>query len=170
MIDWDAYILGETEQEIAIDSSQDNETAILQLLNQSQNTLDIFTRDLEPRLLNTPVFSEACRRLATLHDRSKIRILVIDPDYVIKHGHRLLDLSRRLTSSIEIRKAHEDYARKPESFYIADGRGWLHRKLASRYEAMVNFYDPLAAKGMLKEYNQIWEHSKQYIDFKRLYI
>jgi phenylalanyl-tRNA synthetase beta subunit len=170
MPDWSSYKLGEHSNDIAIDTSEDNQAAAVHLVNQGDRSLDIFSRDLEPRIFDTPEFADATRGLAIKTRDLHIRILVIDPDYIIKHGHRLIELARRLTSHMEIRKVHEDYCNNPESYLIVDRRGLLHRKLATRYEAVVNFNNPMTATELHNQFTEIWDRSKQYMDFKRLYI
>lgn len=170
MPDWSAYTLGEYSDDVVIGTSEDNHTAALHLVNQGGRSLDIFSRDLEPRIYDNSEFADAVRSLAIKTRELHVRILVIDPDYIIKHGHRLIELARRLTSHMEIRKVHEDYCNIPEAYLVVDRRGLLHRKLASRYEAIVNFNNPMMATELHNQFTEIWDRSKQYMDFKRLYI
>lgn len=170
MPDWSSYTLGEHTDDIVIDSSEDNQAAALHLVNQGGRSLDIFSRDLEPRIYDIPEFIDAVRSLAIKTRDMRVRILVIDPDFIIKHGHRLVELARRLTSHMEIRKLHEDYCNNPEAYLVVDNRGVLHRKLATRYEAVVNFNKPITATELYNQFTEMWERSKQYMDFKRLYI
>ena len=170
MPDWSEYTLGETSGDIVIDSSEDNQTAAIRLVAQGSRSLDIFSRDLEARIFDNMEFADAVRALAVKTRDMHVRILVIDPDPIIKRGHRLVELARRLTSHLEIRKVHEDYCNNPESYLVVDNRGLLHRKLASRYEAVVNFNNPMTATELHHQFSEMWERSKQYMDFKRLYI
>lgn len=170
MPDWSEYKLGKDSDDVLMDSTEDNFEAALSLVKQAENTLDIFTWDLEPRVYNNSQFSEAVKNLCLKNKNVRVRILVIDPDYVIKHGHSLINLSRRLTSYIEIRKVHEDYASILTTYLIVDHRGVLHKKIATRYEGAVNYNLPMHATDLLKTFNEIWEKSKTYIDFKHLGI
>lgn len=170
MPDWSEYTLGENSGDIVIDTSEDNQAAAIRLVSQGRRNLDIFSRDLEARVYDNMEFADAVRSLAIKTRDLHVRILVIDPDFIIKHGHRLVELARRLTSHMEIRKVHEDYCNNSESYLVVDGRGLLHRKLASRYEAVVNFNSPMTATGLRHQFTEMWERSKQYMDFKRLYI
>jgi hypothetical protein len=170
MPDWSEYTLGEESGDIVIDTSEDNQAAALRLVSQGQRSLDIFSRDLEARIYDNMAFADAVRALAVKTRDLYVRILVIDPDFIIKRGHRLVELSRRLTSHMEIRKVHEDYCNNPEAYLVVDNRGLLHRKLASRYEAVVNFNNPVTASELHHHFTEMWERSKQYMDFIRLYI
>ena len=170
MPDWSEYTLGEHNTDISIETSEDNQAAALHLVSQAGRNLDLFSRDLEPRIYDNPEFTDAVRALAVKTRDMHVRILVIDPDFIIKHGHRLIELARRLTSHMEIRKVHEDYCNNPEAYLVVDNRGLLHRKLGSRYEAVVNFNNPMRATGLHHQFTEMWERSKQYMDFKRLHI
>ena len=170
MPEWTDYKLGEHADDIPIDSSEDNQAAALHLVSQGGRSLDIFSHDLEPRIYDTPDFTDAVRALAIKTRDMQVRILVNDPDFIIKHGHRLIDLARRLTSHMEIRKLHEDYCNKPEAYLVVDKRGLLHRKLASRYEAVVNFNNPMTATELYHHFSEMWERSRQYMDFRQLNI
>lgn len=170
MPDWLEFELGVNSDDIVIDAHEDNQAAALRLVSQAGRSLDIFTRDLEPRIYDNADFADAVRALAIRTRDLHVRILVIDPDFIIKHGHRLIELSRRLTSHMEIRKVHEDYCNNPEAYLVVDKRGVLHRKLASRYEAVVNFNNPRQATDLYQQFTEMWDRSKQYMDFKRLYI
>lgn len=170
MPNWSSYKLGEQTDDIAINTSEDNAEAALSLVSQGGRSLDIFSRDLEPRIYDNSEFYDAVRALAVSTRDMYVRILVIDPDFIIKHGHRLIELARRLTSHMEIRKVHEDYCNNPEAYLVVDKRGLLHRKLATRYEAVVNFNNPMSATELHNQFTEMWERSKQYMDFKRLYI
>lgn len=170
MPNWSEYKLGEEGDDVLMNSTEDNFEASLSLVKQAEHTLDIFTRDLETRIYNNSQFSDAVKDLALANKSVKIRILVIDPDYAIKHGHSLITLSRRLPSYIEVRKVHEDYASIPAAYLIVDHRGVMHRNIATRYEGTVNYNLPMRASELLRTFNEIWDKSKTYIDFKHLNI
>ncbi len=167
---WAAFQLGENSEDIIIKSSDDNRQLAIQLVGEARHRLDVFSRDLDPRIFDNPEFIETIRSLTINDSKARIRFLVIEPDKAIKLGHRLLDLSRRLSSSVEIRKVHEDYGANPECYLIVDGRGLLHRKLASRYEGIANFNNPTEASYLEHHFNEVWERSSPELDFKQLHI
>lgn len=170
MTDWSAYQVGQDSDDIVITSSDDNMHAAHQLVEQAHSQIDIFSRDLDARVYDNSIFTDAIKRMISASPRAKVRILVIDTDAGTKHGHRLIELARHFTSYMEIRKVHEDYAANPETYLTVDRRGLLHRKLASRYDGIVNFNNPHRAATLTDHFDEVWERSKQHIDFKRLYI
>ena len=170
MTDWSDYQLGENSDDIVIESSEDNMHAAYRLVQQAHSQIDIFSRNLDPRIYDNSEFADAIKGMISASQRARVRILVIDTDPSTKHGHRLIELARHFTSYMEIRKVHEDYAANPEVYLTVDQRGLIHRKLASRFEAVVNFNDPHHARTLGDHFEEVWERSKAHIDFKRLYI
>jgi len=167
---WQDLQLGQSHDDIVIDSSEDNRILSTKLANQAMYQLDVFTHNLDARIYDHADFIEAVRSIAVHNERAKIRFLVIEPDFATKHGHRLIELARRLTSSIEIRRVHPDYAAYSECYLLADRRGVIQRKLASRYEAIVNFNNPALASELSGHFKEVWERSQPETNFKRLYI
>ena len=125
MTDWATFELGSHSDDIVIDTSEDNMSAACRLVEQAHAQIDIFSRDMDGRIFNHSSFTDAVRGMITSSPRAKVRILVIAPDFATKHGHRLIELARHLTSYMEIRKVHEDYASNPEAYLVVDRRGLL---------------------------------------------
>lgn len=169
-MDLTGFKLGENSDDIVLESRHDNVAAALALIGQARSSIDIFTRDLEPRVLDNSEFSDALKNFALTSPHTKIRILVNEPDMAVKDGHRLIHLARRLTSYFEIRKTHADYAMNPAAFLIADERGILLRSVATYYAGIANFNAPLKANELLRFFDDAWIHSRQYTEFRRLYI
>jgi len=164
------YEIGNSHDELHIDSSEDNHKFALKLVTQARHSVDIFTQDLAARIYDESKFITALRELALRNKHAMVRVLVINPERTIKQGHRIIELARRLTSSIELRHVPEDFRSDPQSYLLADVRGVLHRNDASRYEATVDFNAPLRGRELANHFNGIWEHSPLVLEFKRLYI
>ena len=149
-------------------SFADNRQAAVQLVNQARRSLAVFARDLEPTIYDTAEFIAAVQQLALRSRYSRIRIVVIDPVPAIKNSHRLIELTRRLSSYMEIRRASEDHAKLSESFLISDDTGLLYRPLASRYEGFADPHDPLEARSRLRQFDDIWAQAQPEQEFRRL--
>ena len=140
------------------------------MAQQCRESMEIFSRDLDAPLYDSVPFLEALGNLCRGNHNARVRILVQDPVAPIKHGHRLIELARRLSSSIELRQPHPDYRRCNEAFLIADGCGLIHRPLADRYEGSASFYDPVNAQRKLDFFTEVWERSEAHPEFRRLHI
>ncbi len=170
MVMFDQYVLGVSESEQELEGIEAVGGAALALAGQAGQTLEIFTRDLDPRLYDTPEFADACARLACNGRRARIRILLMDENPVVRHGHRLVELSRRLSSFIHIRLVHEDYRHCTHAYLVADGRGYCYREQGDRYQAVINFNDVLRARELVDEFNEVWEHSQPSAELRRLHL
>ncbi|MDX1443695.1 MAG: hypothetical protein R3270_07955 [Gammaproteobacteria bacterium] len=153
-----------------IETRSDSRDAAIELAKIARRTLAIFTQDMEPGVLDDPEFVDLVKELALGSRFARVNILCVDITRAIKEGNRLLDLSRRLTSFVEIREPHKDFKGMQEAFIIADETGLLHRKLGGRWDGFVNTSDPMLAREKLKLFNDIWQRSDQHSDTRRLGI
>ncbi|HEX7029497.1 MAG TPA: hypothetical protein VF254_02785 [Gammaproteobacteria bacterium] len=157
-----------THRELA--TAADNRAAALEIARLARRQLSIFSRDLEPQAFDTAEFLDAVKNLALSGSKASVRILLIDATRATKDGHRLVELARRLSSFVEIRKPHRDYLDMAEAFMIADERGLLYRALATRWEGVVDPDDPLQARERLKLFNDIWQRSHSDPETRQLRI
>ena len=162
--------LGVSSTEIELASRTDTLHATDLMLEQTRNTLDIFSRDLDPDLYDRQTFLDALSRLCLRNRKARVRLLVQEPVVAVKRGNRLIELARRLSSSIEIRQPHPDYHYYNEAFLVADECGLVHRGLSDRFEGMANFYNPVETRRKLDFFTEVWERSEQNPEFRRLYL
>jgi hypothetical protein len=140
------------------------------IIQQSEESLEIFSRELDPELYDREPFLDAVSSLCVKNRKARIRILVQDPAPAIKRSHRLIELSRRISSSIEMRQPHPDYQHHNEAFLIADHCGLITRGFADRYEGTANFYSFTPAQRKLDFFTEVWDHSEVHPEFRRLHI
>lgn len=130
----------------------------------------LFERTLDPALYDRRPFVSAIRRLALARAGLPVRILIFDSRQASATGHRLIELSRRLTSRIAIRRVEEDDRKRPDAFLIADECSYLHRQIATTMAAIVDFDDPAEARRLRATFEQIWERSAADPELRRLFI
>lgn len=140
-------------------SAEDNRAAALEVAQSARRSLVLLSVDLDPFIYDQEPFLTAVRQLATGSRYASIRVLVQDSARVVREGHRLVELARRLSSFIELRKPHTDYSTLTETFLVADEHVVLYRTLASRFEGIAG-RNPLLAREKLKLFNQIWGKSE----------
>ena len=164
------FILGVTGESMQVDTRQLNQDAILKLLAAAQNQVSIISRHLDPTIFNNESFisnaSEFIRRTKT----SSIRILVHDTNPIVKNNHRILTLSQRVSSKIQIRTICNDYAQFNQSCLVADSIGFIHNLKSDLYDAEVNFNDSDKSKELMETFKNIWELSQQEAEVRRLCI
>ncbi|WP_410962789.1 hypothetical protein, partial [Salmonella sp. SAL4446] len=81
--------------------------------------------DLESWLYHHSSIQEACTRFLLAKPRNRLRILVGDSAQAVRNGHRLISLSRRLSSNCLIRRLNPDYPKEDDAFLLADDQGLL---------------------------------------------
>jgi predicted GNAT family N-acyltransferase len=143
--------------------------AIADLLADAAHELAIYSRDLDPGLLDVPPILDAIKRIALSGRRARVRILVQEPRKPLAGGHRLIALAQRLPSLIEFRTPEDEHDRQYASaFLINDRRGYLFRTLATRNEGEGSTYAP-GRHAQLREYfDQVWERSAPSEELRKL--
>ncbi len=162
--------LGSSDLEIELSTRAEAGYATNLMLDQAQNTLDVFSRSLDPGIYEQSDFLANLSRLCLRNRLARIRFLVQQPSEAVKHCQRLLELARKLSSSIELRQPHPDYRPHNEAFLVADCCGLIYRKLSDRYEGTANFYSPVESQRKTDFFTEVWERSEVNPEFRRLYI
>lgn len=166
----DACLLGETAGDYALASRDDSRRAAVLLVSQARRMIDLFTPDLEPALYDQAPFIDALSQLAVGNPRARVRILAKDFERTVKEGHRLVELARRLSSYVELRKVHSDYQENNETFLLVDDYGLLHRRHAARFEGTFSCKAPLEVRRLRAFFNEVWDRSEPDADLRRLHL
>ena len=164
------FILGVTSECMQVDTRQLNSEAILKLLSAAQNQISIISRQLDATIFSKQDFIENASEFIRRTKTSNIRILVHDTEPIVKNNHRILNLSQRVSSKIEIRTICDDYAQFNQSYLIADSIGYIHNIKSDLYDAEVNFNDIDKSKELMETFKTIWELSQQEAEVRRLCI
>lgn len=158
MIDLTSYTLGETDQLIEVDSRDDLRQLILAMAQQAQHRILIFSHDLDKSIFDTEELYEAIKNLAIKSHRTHIHILVHDAKPMATEGHRLLNLTRRISSHMSIKITAKEHHDVYENFIIFDDDAYILRENPARFTAIGNFYAPLKARQLYEQFLEMWEH------------
>ena len=158
-MEYSDYKLGIDSKLLQLESCAENREIATLMAQQATQTIDIISRLLDPQILNSPEFIDAIRNLITRQRKSRIRIIVFDPDTIVKNGHRLVDMAGFFSSFIEIHKASHQHKHYSEFLMLVDQTAFLHRLNWDRFEATVNFNDRRQSKYYLKEFEEMWDAS-----------
>ncbi len=163
-------VLGETRGYIDLKGLEDNKQAAIHMVTQGRRSLNLFTPNLDPRIFDNVDFINAVKKLAIHNSRSKVNILILDPSEVVSHGHRIVELARRISSRIFIHRADEEDQTTVNTFMIVDDVGIIRRAHNDRFEGMAEFNNPAEARLLLKTFNEAWERSQPEPELRRLYL
>ena len=153
------------------DTSAGFSAAILQLICDSRSDIAIYTRDLDPQILNTSAVIEVLRTLALRPSnsvRGQIRILVQSTYRAIKDGHRIIELSRRLPDAFSFRCPVAEDLHYAGAFLLNDRFGYIERRFGDRFEFVGDLYG-IAEQSRLKRYfDEVWERAVPASELRRL--
>ena len=156
MIDLTEHKLGETNQLIEVDLREDFQQLILNMSQQAKHRVLIFSHDLDHDLFDTDELYEVIKNLAIRSHRTHIHIIVQNARPMTTKGHRLLQLTRRITSHMQIKVTAKEHNDEIETFMIFDDRGYIIHKNPERFDAYGNFSDPLKARQLSEEFDELW--------------
>ena len=97
-------------------------------------------------------------------------MLIQDARQAVQRGHRLIELARQLSSTVESRRPAGEYRQFHETFLLADTTGYLHRRIPGRYEGTACFNAPGKAAEWEKYFMEVWERSEPDPELMRLYL
>jgi hypothetical protein len=168
------FCLGESDTALRLASLEDFTRADQTLIAQARRKLFILTYDFEPARYNNDALASAISAFVRLSRFSDVRILLGDPAIAIRWGHRLVTLSRRLPSQLQIRQLSDDdflqFQRQPELWIVADDIGLIRRDNKDVYRGMLAAKAIPAAQRASQQFLEMWERGKTINDFKRLDI
>nr|WP_322940269.1 histone acetyltransferase HPA2 [Pseudomonas sp. s4] len=153
------FVLGQHERLERFSQPQEARAHVLALIQQAQRSLCLYSDDLEPWLYHHSSVQQACTRFLLSNPRTRLRILLRDSTRAVKEGHRLLALSRRLSSNLHIRKLNPDHANEESAFLIADDRGLLLRPELNQQSGYTLYNDPARVRQRQTQFDQAWDTS-----------
>ncbi|MEZ5573240.1 MAG: hypothetical protein R3E64_14640 [Halioglobus sp.] len=113
---------------------------------------------------------DALSALARRSRQTQVRILINDSRLLVTRGHRLLQLARRLPSTIQLRKLKEHPNWNNETVVIRDRDGVLFKPGGSDHDA---FYEPdsrASTHRHLELFEELWRFSEEDIELRSLAI
>jgi len=164
------YILGDTAELQSFDGRLDNREVVLSLCSQAQQQIRIFTPDLENPVYDNPDLIRALTVLTTRNRKTHIKVLIKDSTQAIKTGHRLIELSRRLTSSIFLHRMPAHIENRDTAFLIVDNSGYCHKHVGTLYHGQFNFNDKIKVRDLGKFFDDAWDQSRADPEMRQLFI
>lgn len=159
--------LGETSGRFAV---HDIGAVSLELARQCQRQLRLFSQFLEPEWFDRPELAEALSALARRHRFTEIRLLIIDSRPLVGRGHSLLNLSRRLPTSIQLKRAQVEPRELKELMLIADDRGVLRWDMREPERAWADFNNLPMARDSAAQFDELWYRAVDDPELRTLHI
>lgn len=168
--DFQRFVLKKDAQAVAIDTSEECRLAALSMARQAARGIDIVSRQLDAQMYDNREFCEAVSQLIVGSRRARVRVLLRFTDPVVKHGHRLVTLSQRLSSFIELRVPAREFDEYNPAFLIVDGAGIVYRTLSDTFNGTANFNDPRKAQELSRQFEDMWQTATPDARLRRAYV
>jgi len=168
--DFSEFVIGGKYPVLKANNAKTNASASLSMISQARRSIDIYTATMDPQVLDSAEIADAIIKFVKVSPNSKMRILVADAESINKQGHRLLELSRKFSSFIAIRKINEEYQSTAHSLLIIDKKALIHRPHCDEYHAIVNFNAAYECRQHLEFFNEVWQRSEVASEIRQLFI
>lgn len=156
---------------VILTQTQEYRDHALELIGKGRRILRLFSPDLEHDIYDNEEIAQAVLNLARVSRNSEIRILIRDSRPAVKRGHRLLDLSRRLTSIVEIRKFSIDSNELPPHVLLVDGSSVMIRADEETQDAgFASSDDRGLVHSLALTFDELWHRSQSDFDLRGLTI
>lgn len=153
----------------SIETREQAQAETLRLIADAKRELCIYTRALDPDILDNEQVLEALKQLGIRGRGCSVRVVVQEPRKPAQYGHRLISLAQRLTSVFAFRTpAQEEDMQYPSAFLLNDTAGYYFRVLGNRFEGEAVNYAP-GKHAQLREYfDQVWERCEPCDEMRQL--
>lgn len=164
------YILGENDELINFDSRLDNRNIATALISQANVQIRILTPNLEHMIYDTPEITQLLSKLVIKNRHTIINVLVNDATQAISAGHRLIELSRKFTSSIHLHKTPVDMSGYETAFILIDDIGYLYKHHGNSHQGQACFNNMAKVRDLTKTFDEAWAISKPDPELRQLFI
>ena len=151
-------------------SYDDGSKAVEKLLNLAQREVLFFSYDLQPRMVNTKSISDAMLGILKRSRKASIKTLLSYNTLIKRDGHRWLEIARRFTSNIEIKKPRKEDLSLVHVYLLVDGQALLYKPYADHYEGYYSLKAPNEVKALRKQFLEAWNVATPEPEVNRLHL
>jgi len=143
-----------------IQSRGDLQTAQLQLVNAAQHELTVATPALDESSWNSSALTDALAHFLARHTRNRARIIIEDTEHLLTQVGRTVELARRYSDLLLIRRLGEPHRGLAEMFAVADRIHCLAQPDIRTVDATLDLGAPRVAAPWVQRFESIWEASE----------
>ncbi|TJY62307.1 hypothetical protein E4T66_08815 [Sinimarinibacterium sp. CAU 1509] len=119
----------------------------------------LFSQTLDARIYGGEGFADAVREFVLKHERTRVQVLIQQPEVTVRSANHLVELGRRLSSRIQFRQPSDEHRRIASEYLIGDERQVLYKERADQLDAVWQPEAPLEARLRLRDFDAIWEYA-----------
>ncbi|WP_404362029.1 GNAT family N-acetyltransferase [Marinobacter sp.] len=135
---------------------------------QARQRLWLYDRLLSHDLYDRFRLREILSAIARRHRLSDVRLLVHDDGPLVKRRHQLVELMRRLPSSMELRLISPDHPREEQPFMIADREALVYRHRFDKPEGFAKFAAPGHVRRLQQGFQRMWDAASPSPELRQL--
>jgi hypothetical protein len=133
--------------------------AHLELVNTARHELAVATPALEITIWNSAAMGEAIGHFLARHPRNRARLVIEDTEQMLAYCPRLVELTRRYSDLLLIRRLGDAHRGLAEMFVLADRDSCLLQTDIRLVDATLDLAAPRIAAPHVQRFEQIWESS-----------
>lgn len=133
---------------------------VLEVILQARHELLICSPALDAILFNSAALGDALTRFLAGHAQNRARIVVEDTEHMLVSCTRLVELARRLSDLLQIRRLGEAHHGMTELFVVADRESCLRQQDTGRVDATLDIAAPRLAVPLARRFDEIWDASE----------
>ncbi len=155
----------------AIEDKDDAVAVAVAIISAARRGLWIYTRELDPGLLDDPEVLTAMRRFGTAGRGNEARILLQDATTPQRSHAPLLALAQRLPSIFLFREVVDPVDRAyPSAFIANDSSGFYFRGLGHRFDGEADLHAPGRARQLRAALDRVWERARPVTEYRAIGI
>ena len=143
------------------DNMADYQLAVNKLLASSGRELRLFDPDLASLRANSPERIAQFEAFLAAGRMHRLFIALHDTDHLTRHCPRMMNLMRRYSHAIEVRRTHEEIRRAQDAFMVLDHSHYVRQPVAKYFRGAVGIHDDTEALAMHSRFMEIWSASYQ---------
>ncbi len=130
------------------------------LAGQARHELRIFAPQLDPALYNTAELTDQLASFVARDRHNFVHLLVEDSDQAARDNDRVMQLCRRMSDFVRMRRVGEQHIGLKEMFLVVDHLGYLHQPDLARPECVSASADARNAVELAQRFENMWERSE----------
>jgi hypothetical protein len=134
--------------------------AMLELVRAARHELEVVAPALDAAVWNSAAMGEALSHFIASHARNRVRIVVEDTEHMLSTCTRLVELARRFSDLLLVRRLGEAHHGLTTLFALADRESCLVQPDITMVDATFDRRAPRLAAAHRRRFEEIWDASE----------